>query len=96
MFVDVAGTAKIERGKSPVFVRVTVLRKQFAAERKMRSEIALHQPAAVGMIALAGREIQNLAATAVSRPRPPAFLQPQGQLKPGLSVAQSATRIAAG
>src|ERR1039458_24125 len=65
MLVEVAGTAEIERGKALVFVRVPVLRKQFAAEREMFSEIPLHEPTAIGMVALAGREIQNFAGTAV-------------------------------
>ena len=45
MLVEVAGTAEIECGKSVVAIRFPALPKQFAAERELRAEIALQQPA---------------------------------------------------
>ena len=41
MLADVVRTAEIERGKSTIIIRVLALRKQFAAEREVRPEIAL-------------------------------------------------------
>lgn len=52
--VYVAGAAEIERGKAFVPVHVPVRRKQFAAERKVFSKIALHEPAAVGRMTALG------------------------------------------
>jgi hypothetical protein len=59
MVGDIVVAAKIERGKSPVGVCVLSLREKFPAEGEVRTEVALHQPAAEGIIPLAGRGIQS-------------------------------------
>src|ERR1700690_1858266 len=94
MLVEIVGTAKIERGKTVIGVRVLSLPKKFAAGCQGRPEIALHEPATKGIITLAGRGIQGRAAAAVSCPWPPTLLQPQRQAKPGPSIAQPSAGLA--
>src|SRR5579859_586026 len=89
MFGEIIVPAEIECGITVVGVRVPVLRPELAAQRQMRSKIALHQPAGEGVIALAGSGIQYFAATTVGRPGSPALLQPQRQAKPRPSIAQA-------
>jgi len=57
VFAEIALAPKIQRRIAPVLIRILSLRKQLAAQRDVRPEVPLHQPAAVGMIALARRGI---------------------------------------
>src|SRR5690348_7118464 len=86
---EIVIAAGVRKSRRTVQRRVWPLAEDFHAQRQFFSQIALHQPSAERITERAGRVVDCVARASVRRPRPAAFLNPERQSSPELSISQA-------